>query len=189
MHCFPFRNSPIYEWSLFGEKCRFLLTQKPTVCVYEPTCVIVGLDPTIFPHFAENFFLKHKTAFCGNLFFVWASFRILRKAVFRLGELPHFAESRFSSGRASAFCGKPFFVWASFRILRKAVFLLGEFPHFAESRFSSGQETAWCGFSFFSQAQNRNMRKAISVQYTHDAFLFDSGSLYIVFAYAILVYL
>ena len=30
---FPFRNSPINEWRLFGEKCRFLFAQKPTACV------------------------------------------------------------------------------------------------------------------------------------------------------------
>ena len=42
-------------------------------------------------------------------FFLWAGFRILRKAVFSLGKLPHFAESCFFSG-------------SSFRILRKADF-------------------------------------------------------------------
>ena len=96
------------------------------------------------PHHAESHF------------FFWASFRMVRKAVFFLGKLPHFAES----------C---FFFWASFRILRKAVFF-------------SGQASAFCGKLFFLWADFRKMRKTISVQYTHDAFLFDSGSLYIVFA-------
>ncbi len=102
----------------------------------------------LLPHFAEShFFSGQASAFCGNLFFVWADFRILRKA-------------RFSSGRASAFCGKrvffrlgglphfaesAFFVWAGFRILRKPVFCLGKKPHGAESYFSSIY--SWC-FSF-----------------------------------------
>ena len=89
----------------------------------------------------------------------------------------------------SAPCGKPFFLWASFRILRKAVFSLGRLPHFAESCFSSGRASAFCGKLFFLWADFRKMRKAISVQYTHDAFLFDSDSLYIDFVYKIQSYL
>ena len=63
--------------------------------------------------------------------------RTMRKAVFSLGKLPHFAESCFFSGQTSAFCGKLFFFWTSFRILRKAVFSLGGLPQNAESYFSS----------------------------------------------------
>ncbi len=82
----------------------------------------------------------------------------MRKAVFSLGKLPHFAESCFSSGQVSAFCGKLFFLWASFRKMRKAVFRLGGFPHFAESHFCKNYKTAPCGLQLFVNT-NRILRR------------------------------
>ena len=108
------------------------------------TCRYATNKQSIFePHSAPYAFVHtlQKQSLC-------ASFRILRKPVFCLGRLPHFAECCFSSGQTSAWCGTLFFRWASFRILRKAVFRLGKLPHFAESRFFAGRASAVCGKLF-----------------------------------------
>ena len=156
---FSFRNSSIYGRSSIGEKCRFLFSQKPTAFVYSLRCPcahvsLSGLTRESFRKMRKTFFLKHKTAFCGKLFFRWAGFRNLRFVVFSSGRKPHGAVCCFFVREETAFCGKLFFFWASFRILRFVIFLSGTKPHGAV--FLLGIfKTAFCGllqsegFSYF----------------------------------------